>query len=125
MRRYTTEPLIELHWRIQGGARHAPPRVHFFIFIQLLGKIYQSNRLVPPPLGLAPPLGNPGSATEMNRNGFMSTGENCLVGDQVIAGYGLDIILPHGNCDKICRCPGEDTYEEKKENTQAKCTPLC
>ena len=62
---------------------------------------------------------------EMNINGFMLTGENCLVGDQVIAGYGLDIILPHGNCDKSCRCPGEETYTEQGENTQAICTPLC
>ena len=53
------------------------------------------------------------------------SGENCKVGDQVIAGYGLDIILPHGNCDQACRCPGEDAFKEKGANTQAECAPLC
>ena len=48
-----------------GGApgTRAPDPI-FFIIVQFLGRIGQNNRLVPPPLRLAPhPLRNPGSAT--------------------------------------------------------------
>ena len=54
---------ITVNWPIQeggrGGARdaHPPLSVHFFIFMQLLGKIGQNNSLVPPPFA------NPESAT--------------------------------------------------------------
>ena len=50
---------------LQGaGGMHAPPlSQNFFIFMQFLGGNW-SNRLLAPPLGLAPPpLGNPGSVT--------------------------------------------------------------
>ena len=63
---------IELHeWPAMkkgksGGFRGArgtspPPTQNFFLFMQFLGKIGQ---MVGTALGLAPPLGNPGSATD-------------------------------------------------------------
>ena len=46
-----------------GPIPHAPFSV---IFILFLTKIMPNNRLAPSPLGLAPSLGSPGSATELN-----------------------------------------------------------
>ena len=47
------------HWRIQGGAKGTRPHSRFIFFhlMQLLGTNGQCNRLVPPPLGFAPPYG--------------------------------------------------------------------
>ena len=51
-----------LHWRIQGRELAGTPP----LFMQLLGKIGQNNRLAPPPSRLAHiPLENPGSATDV------------------------------------------------------------
>ena len=45
-----------------AGRRGRPISVHYFSFSCSFGINY--NRLAPPPLGLAPPLGKPGSAAE-------------------------------------------------------------
>ena len=66
---------FNIHWRIQGGARDARPPLgpNFFIFMQFLWIFGQNNRLVPPPLQLAPPpLRNPGPATDISHAQYTS-----------------------------------------------------
>ena len=53
--------------------RPPPLAQNFFIFMQFSGKIGQIIGWRPPPLGLAPPpLGNPGSATAIEKQTIIS-----------------------------------------------------
>ena len=47
------------------GMRAPPSRSNFFHFMQFSAEILLNNRFLPQTQELAPPMGNPGSATEL------------------------------------------------------------